>query len=335
VINLRSKKKPRFFELEMVWNTATESSTSTELRYRVRVVEAKDRASPLIDSERLVSTTGRKKRDLIKTTEKAKTKEDRAGVRLIFPEETRRSQLVLDPDRLALARADRSQADDDMLASIQEFWRRAVFLRLSTNRLAAGSPAKRKSFDPLLDEEGSTLPALLSELNADQKRSLVDRVQRVMQDIVGVEVDRPRASRQENVNYSLNERMPYVGQKGIGTFSIPSWMLSEGTRRITAIFALLVREPPPALLCIEEVENGLDPWTVKAMLASLREASVQGTQVIVTSHSPWLIDHVDINDIIGVERDKGETKYLRFADIEEVQQFSSQVPPGARYVNVG
>jgi predicted ATPase len=156
----------------------------------------------------------------------------------------------------------------------------------------------------------------------------------VLKGIEQVKVSKPRAGQQENVNYSLRERMPYRGRNGSSLFDIPSWMLSEGTRRITAIFALLVHDPPPSLLCIEEVENGLDPWTVLKVLDALRAAVDAGTQVIVTSHSPWLIDHVDIQDILYVERVKGTTEYRRFVDKEEARHFANQVPPGARYVNL-
>ncbi|WP_224368501.1 AAA family ATPase [Hyalangium versicolor] len=205
---------------------------------------------------------------------------------------------------------------------------------MSTSRLAAGSLAKRKSFEPLLDEEGTNLPALLNELNRDQLADLVERLKKVLSGIEQVKVSKPRAGQQENVNYALKERMPYQGRNGSSLFDIPSWMLSEGTRRITAIFALLAHDPPPSLLCIEEVENGLDPWTIVTVLQALRSAVDAGTQVIITSHSPWLIDQVDLQDILLVERVKGTTQYRRFADKEEAKQFASDVPPGARYVNL-
>jgi predicted ATPase len=214
------------------------------------------------------------------------------------------------------------------------FWENAVFLRLSTSRLAAGSPSKRRSFEPLLDEEGTNLPALLNELSREQLAELVERIKAVLSGIEQVKVDKPRRGQQENVNYALKERIPYRGRNGSTLFDIPSWMLSEGTRRITAIFALLVHDPPPSLLCIEEVENGLDPWTVLKVLAALRAAVDAGTQVIITSHSPWLIDNVDLQDILYVERVKGNTEYRRFADKEEARSFAREVPPGARYVNL-
>jgi predicted ATP-dependent endonuclease of OLD family len=55
-------------------------------------------------------------------------------------------------------------------------------------------------------------------------------------------------------------------------------------------------------------------------------------QVIVTTHSPWLLDDVPLDDILLVERAGGETVYRRFADLDAVKAFSPYVPPGTRYV---
>jgi predicted ATPase len=112
-------------------------------------------------------------------------------------------------------------------------------------------------------------------------------------------------------------------------------MLSEGTRRITAILALLQHKAPPSLLCIEEIENGLDPWSVVTVLKELRSASRRGVQVIVTTHSPWLLDHVDVEDILQVKREEGETVYTKFSDRGDVQAYMGRVPPGAIYVTEG
>jgi predicted ATPase len=334
VVNVRSRQS--FFQLGLTWH----SESTNKLNYRVKVVSGSDGATPLIDHESLDLQFARKKRWLIKTTESANARKDIPGVRIVHPAEPRFMREVSDPDRLALGQAghsptsDANFADRLVLPSINSFWENAVFLRLSTSRLAAGSPAKRKSFEPLLDEEGTNLPALLNELSRTQLQELVERIRLVLSGIEEVKVSKPRAGRQENVNYALKERMPYQGRNGSSLFDIPSWMLSEGTRRVTAIFALLVHDPPPSLLCIEEVENGLDPWTVLTVLKALQSAVDGGTQVIVTSHSPWLVDHIDLQDILYVERVKGTTEYRRFADKEEAKRFAREVPPGARYVNL-
>lgn len=338
VVNVRSKQ--HFFQLALTWKH--EDEQEGDLTYRVKVVAGSDGTTPLIASESLdFQPTAGKKRSLIKTSEEANPNKDRPGVRTVHPAEKRFMREVTDSDRLALRQAGGLMPVSDMhfrdrliLPAINSFWENAVFLRLSTSRLAAGSPAKRKSFEPLLDEEGTNLPALLNELNKEQLADLVERIKNVLSGIEEVKVSKPRSGRQENVNYSLKERMPHVGRPGSFLFEIPSWMLSEGTRRITAIFALLVHDPPPSLLCIEEVENGLDPWTVVKVLNALKSAVAAGTQVIVTSHSPWLIDHVDLQDILLVERQKGTTEYRRLEDMAEAKRFANEVPPGARYVNL-
>lgn len=218
--------------------------------------------------------------------------------------------------------------------ALQAFWQRAVFLRLSPSRLQEGASATRRSFEPLLDEEGHNLPALLNELNDEQRASLVSAISDILPGIRDVEVSKPEHGRDTSVNYSLLEEMPYEGREGKKQFPIPAWMLSEGTRRITAILALLMRDPAPSLLCIEELENGLDPWTVKVILRHLQDAADRGTQVLLTTHSPWVLDDVPMESILLVRRRNGDTQYEHFASLDEVKAFSSSVPAGTRYVNL-
>ncbi len=255
--------------------------------------------------------------------------------RVLFPNE--REQVFDEPDRLALNRLAGSANDESLphvaLEAIRSFWERAVFLRLSPQRLAQGSPPKRRSFDPILDEEGQTLPALLNELTPRQKSALVEAVQSALPDVRGLVVSETNSSREQNAYWSMKEKMP-IGYAGKGSYEIPASMLSEGTRRLTAILALLIRRPPPSLLCIEEIENGLDPWTVLDVLDRLKNAPRRGTQAILTSHSPWLLDNVDLDAIRLVNRKDGTTRYSTFRGASGVKKFLQSVPPGARYVNL-
>lgn len=331
LINLRSQASRLFFSLGLQWsNSPTDIRTARGWNYSVRV-EEQEPTIPTITEETLYfgKPDKRDKRFWIKTEGESRQIINRGtGSHVEFAE----------PDRLALSRGWRiagSRTDSpDAFKILQDFWNRAVFLRLSPNRLAAGSLARRRSFDPLLDEEGHTLPALLNELNEEQKNNLVAAIQGVLADIEDVEIT-GRRSREERVHYSLRERMPYRGRAGRSSFAIPAWMLSEGTRRITAIFALLEHDPPPSMLCIEEIENGLDPWTVIQVLQRLQSAVDNGTQVILTTHSPWLLDHVPLEAILHVKRTEGETIYKSFMDEAEIKAFAASVPPGTRYVREG
>ena len=87
---------------------------------------------------------------------------------------------------------------------------------------------------------------------------------------------------------------------------IPSWLLSPGILRFVAIVAMLHDPSPPTLIVIEEIENGLDPRSLSILADGIRIATDNGiTQVIATTHSPHLLDMLDLSDIIMVERDQG------------------------------
>jgi predicted ATPase len=317
LINLRSQVLK--FKLTLTWNVA--DSGVSPLRYLVEVEDSE--GTPRIALEELFTLrpSGRRMRQFISTPRKGEREVAEVVVR--------------EPDRLALGVLSSLRAGiaNPLVSVLPEFWSRAVFLRLSPNRLAYGSLATRKSFEPLLDEEGQTLPALLNELSSEQREDLVQAIQEMLPGIQGVRVSKAEIGRDARVNYELLEKMPYQGRTGRIRFPIPSWMLSEGTRRITAILALLARDPAPTLLCIEEIENGLDPWTVRAILRHLQAAADRGTQVILTTHSPWVLDDVPISSILQVRRVEGDTRYEHFASRPEVQAYDPSVPVGTRYVN--
>lgn len=238
-------------------------------------------------------------------------------------------------DRLALSRIDEllpASGLSVLPADISSFWANAVFLRMAPTELAKFGPLKRPSGAPLLDEVGANLPALIEELDTDSRAELVDMLRSVLPDFRDVALVRGGDSRAGS--YALRENIVYKGKSGRKTFSIPSWMLSEGTRRMTAIFALLAHRPGPSLLCIEEVENGLDPVSLRIVLNHLKEASGRGVQVILTTHSPWMLDDVDLADVLVVRRALGDTTYTRLADDPTSMNSDPRVLPGGRYIDL-
>lgn len=327
LINLRSRTDVPYFRLSFEWS---HPEWDTPICHDLKVIEKQ--SSPTIDSELLYPVLkGRipHHSELIET--------DQPGRRRIIPSaqsQDSRTIPYVDTDKLALSTAAAVSVGEKrlILEGLQAFWSRAVFLRLSPNRLADGSLASRRASEPLLDEEGQTLPALLNELAGEQLQGLMASLQDILPDFQGVQLTNADRGRDVKVNYSLMERMPYKGRSGRSEFAIPSWMLSEGTRRLTAILALLVREPAPSLLCIEEIENGIDPWAVVTLLNHLQSAADRGIQVIVTTHSPWLLDHVPLESILQVRRVEGQTVYEPFESRQAIQAFHASIPPGTRYV---
>ena len=253
--------------------------------------------------------------------------------RMLFIEQGDRGRtLFLSPDRpaLPLGPIDADDFPENPIPIVRVFFRDAVFLRLAPKSLSTPTRTTRSSDEPILDEEGARLAALLRELTPEQLAEVIEQLKQILPDVREVGLS-DTGSLDLPIHYHLTEEMPGLDKPA----SLPAWMLSEGTRRLTALFALLARDPPPSLLCIEEIENGLDPWTVVVVLNALRSAVTRGVQVLVTTHSPWLLDHARLDEIVRVRRQDGETRYERFADDEEVKKFRDGVPPGMRYVKGG
>jgi predicted ATPase len=118
-----------------------------------------------------------------------------------------------------------------------------------------------------------------------------------------------------------------------GSFQVPGWLLSTGTLRVVAILALLRHPFPPPLIIIEELENGLDPRTINLLVEEIRQAIESGkTQVIITTHSPYLLDLLHLSQIVIVERsEQGEPIFSRPADKPALEQWSKQFTPGQLY----
>lgn len=71
------------------------------------------------------------------------------------------------------------------------------------------------------------------------------------------------------------------------TFDPPQ--LSDGTLRVFGILLALYQQPPASLLVIEEPEQSVHPGALAVLVESMREVS-EVTQIIVTTHSPQLVD---------------------------------------------
>ncbi len=107
---------------------------------------------------------------------------------------------------------------------------------------------------------------------------------------------------------------------------MPGWLFSTGTLRVLALFALLRHPEPPPLIVIEEIENGLDPRTLSLLVEEIRDVVSTGrSQIIVTTHSPYLLD------LIFVQRIEGQPHFFRPEDDESVQRWSRDFAPGRLY----
>lgn len=117
-----------------------------------------------------------------------------------------------------------------------------------------------------------------------------------------------------------------------GEFKVPGWMLSTGTLRVLSLLAVLMDPEPPSVLMIEEVENGLDPRTIGLVVDLMQAASKKGhLQIIATTHSPYLLDMLDLDDVLLCERGEKGPGFSWPASRKEMKAWRDKFTPGRLY----
>lgn len=86
---------------------------------------------------------------------------------------------------------------------------------------------------------------------------------------------------------------------------LPASQVSDGVLLILAYLTVLHLPEPPRLLLVEEPENGIHPKRVEEVLNLLRElVREQGrTQVVMTTHSPYVLDLFKPEEVTLCRRD--------------------------------
>ncbi len=211
----------------------------------------------------------------------------------------------------------------------------ATFPAITTDRLAlvaaSGFTAFRPVFDALTAMGFYNLnPALMRELQKPQDGRLLKPVGENIASVIG-HLERVAPERMEIITKYLQTVVPMVhgmGRKTIGPMETLEFRqemagarhpwkflaqnMSDGTLRALGVMTALLQsnvDYSPTLIGIEEPETALHP----AASAALREILVHAsndTQVLVTSHSPDLLDdrEIDADSIFSVISEGGETK---------------------------
>jgi predicted ATPase len=140
----------------------------------------------------------------------------------------------------------------------------------------------------------------------------------------------PYASNLQPVSTDTIQRSLHLGLTE-SNFQIEGWMLSTGTMRALSILALLRHPYPPAVIFIEELEDGLSPRTLTMVAREICAAVKAGkTQVVISTQSPYLLDLVSLDQIVLVERENGEPIFKR-PSAEKFREWGVNFTPGQLY----
>jgi predicted ATPase len=160
----------------------------------------------------------------------------------------------------------------------------------------------------LLHHDGGNIPSVIARLRSDNADAM-NRILAYLSEIVpGIEdVERKALGSVETLEF----RQSVAGSQHPWRFDAQS--MSDGTLRalgaLVAVMQLADRSRPVSLVGIEEPETALHPAAAGALMGALRDAA-QHTQIIVTSHSPDLLNETDLSSesLFVVQSDQGSTR---------------------------
>lgn len=91
-------------------------------------------------------------------------------------------------------------------------------------------------------------------------------------------------------------------------------LISDGTYNILCLLAAVYQSKEPQFLCIEEPENGLNPYVVRSLVEFFRnQCEEKGHYIWLNTHSATLVKELRPEELILVDKIDGATKIKQFS----------------------
>jgi predicted ATPase len=176
-------------------------------------------------------------------------------------------------------------------------------------------PTKIKGFLP----DGSNLPWVIdrfSKENPEKYKDWIAHLRTALPDLVGIDtVERPE------------DRHCYLVFQYENELKVPSWLVSDGTLRLTALTLPAYLGDMEGVYLIEEPENGIHPNAVSTIYDSL--ASVYTAQVLLATHSTVVLNAAKPEDVLCFAKNTdGSTDIVAGSDHPRLKNWKGGVNLG-------
>jgi len=174
-----------------------------------------------------------------------------------------------------------------------------------------------------LEEHGENLASVLGEMKRKRSSDLSELIAVLGQVVPGVEdVSVTRAGGH------LVVRFFHCDDKAAGKgIWLDASQESDGTLRTFGLLLALYQDPTPAFITIEEPELTIHPGALSVLADVILETS-QRSSVLVTTHSPELLDRLPIDCIRSVEAVDGATTVGAVAQHQKAAVAQGLFSPG-------
>ncbi len=170
------------------------------------------------------------------------------------------------------------------------------------NTVLTGGPQSQPTLG--LDDQATNYLDALKEIVSNLqdlhvRKSMVAALQRVNPSVSSVELDDIRKPDHAVVGHRFNDKI----------LALQLAQESDGFRRFYAHLLALYQRPPKQTLLFEHPEDGIHPGALALLAEEFKAAPNDGRgQIVLTTHSPKLLDHFEADHIRVVELDGFETR---------------------------
>ena len=190
--------------------------------------------------------------------------------------------------------------------------------RFILNSLKIRSPSPPTRVTGFLPD-GSNLPWVIERLrqeDSERFRSWIAHLQTSLPNLLDIQtIERPE------------DRHCYMVYKYAGNLKLPSWVVSDGTLRLTALTLPAYLTNIQGIYLIEEPENGIHPRAVATVYDSL--SSVYSAQVLMTTHSPVVLNAARMDEVLCFAKDdNGATDIIPGSEHPKLRQWQGEANLG-------
>jgi predicted ATPase len=208
----------------------------------------------------------------------------------------------------------------------------STLLRLEASSLARPSVSPREQ--PILLPDGAGLPSVLANLAATDRERL-DTIFVATHEIIGP------------FEAARMPRRSLVGEPGeIGNGLelklhgrwLDASLASEGTLLVLGLMTIVHGLGSTRLLLMDDIDRALHPKAQRSVVRHLAELTrVQRLQIVCTTHSPYLLDAVDPEDVLVVRAGAvdGLTRCRRLVEHDAWEKWRRSMSPGEFWSYVG
>lgn len=209
--------------------------------------------------------------------------------------------------------------------------------RQLTIKTAFAPPKERPDTVPVLGPTGHGLSAVLDFL-LGARRKVFDQIERELSEAVpqvkGIQL-KPAASGEAPGSKSISFELA-------GGHDIPATMASDGVLLLLAYLTLIHAPGAPAVIRLEEPENGIHPRQLERVAGYLKRLTdarrgANAAQIVVATHSPYFLDFVPPESVVVFgRRENGDTVTAPLLSLPGVKErIASGFSLGEMWLNVG